>query len=140
MKNTCLLISQEIKNDKDNNSMSIINIIETIKLIGPKNDGRIKMINLEYIISSFWLDSRINKERKFNFLIEVIDPNGKKIQEFKQDSRLEKGKSRLRVLFNVRGFGFTDEGDYIFLMKYKEEDNKNYKQALEYSINLSFRE
>ena len=140
MKNTCLLISQEIKNDKDNNSMSIIDIIETIKLIGPKNDGRMKMINLEYIISSFWLDNRISKERKFDFLIEVIDPAGKKIQEFRQDSRLEKGRSRLRVLFNVSGFGFTHEGDYIFLMKYKESGSRNYKKALEYSINLSFRE
>jgi hypothetical protein len=83
-----------------------------------------------------WINDSL-AEKKFDQLIELYDPNGQKLLELHNNPSFEKNKKRLRTLIQINGIKITEEGQYIFSVKYKEKGNK-YLDAANIPLDIKF--
>lgn len=127
MKNIWSVIFNRAVVDENTNSISLFDCVEEITVNFSKpEDVSVpqKNIPINFTIISLWSDNDISKDRKFEYLLEIIDPQGKKINEFSNFPVIEKGKKRLRTIVQMNGMGITSEGEYTLVVKYKKDIEK----------------
>lgn len=127
MKNIWSVIFNRAVVDENTNSISLFDCVEEITVNFSKpEDVSVpqKNIPINFTIISLWSDNDISKDRKFEYLLEIIDPQGKKINEFSNFPVIEKGKKRLRTIVQMNGMGITSEGEYTLVVKYKKDSEK----------------
>lgn len=127
MKNIWSVIFNKAVVDENTNSISLFDCVEeiTVNFSKPEDISMSqKNIQINFAIISLWSDNEISKDRKFEYLLEIIDPQGKKINEFLNSPVIEKGKKRLRTIVQMNGMGITSEGEYTLVIKYKEDSEK----------------
>jgi len=108
MKNTWSVIFARAIVDGSTNSLSLFDCVEeiTVNFVNTEDINKPKKnIPINFAIVSLWSDDNISKNRKFNHLIELIDPQGKKINEFLNTPIFEEGKKRLRTIVQMDGMG-----------------------------------
>jgi len=127
MKNIWSTIFARAIVDGNTNSLSLFDCIEEITV----NFSRAEDVNkpkknipINFAIVSLWSDEDISKKRKFDHLIELVDPQGSKINEFLNTPIFEEGKKRLRTIVQMNGMGVTSEGEYTVVIKYKMGGDK----------------
>lgn len=127
MKNIWSVIFNRAVVDENTNSMSLFDCVEEITVNFSKPEeisAPQKNIPINFTIISLWSDNDVSKDRKFEYLLEIIDPQGKKINEFTNFPIIEKGKKRLRTIVQMNGMGVTSEGEYTLVVKYKKDSDK----------------
>jgi hypothetical protein len=83
-----------------------------------------KNIPINFTVISLWSDENTSKSRKFEYLMEILDPQNKKISEFSNVQIFEVGKKRLRTIVQMNGMAVTSEGEYTVVVKYKMNSDK----------------
>lgn len=127
MKNIWSVIFSRAVVDGSTNSLSLFDCIEEITVNFTKAEDVSKPkknIPINFSIVSLWSDKNVSKKREFEHLIEIVDPQGKKINEFSNRPVFEAGKKRLRTIVQMNGLGVTAEGEYIIVIKYKMDSDK----------------
>ncbi len=127
MKNIWSVIFNRAVVDNNTNSISLFDGVEEITINFSKpEDISIpqKNIPINFTIISLWSDEDISKSRKFEYLIEILDPQNKKISEFSNIQIFEIGKKRLRTIVQINGMTVTSEGEYTIIVKYKKDSEK----------------
>lgn len=127
MKNIWSVIFNRAVVDENSNSISLFDCVEEITVNFSKLEDMSapqKNIPVEFTVISLWSDNDISKDRKFEYLLEIIDPSEKKINEFSNFPVFEKGKKRLRTIVKMKGMGITTEGEYTLVVKYKQDSEK----------------
>jgi len=127
--------------DKRTGSLSLIDSIEeiTVNFSNPEELSRDKKnIPIRFTIIGLWSDENISKKREFEYLVEILDPNGVKISEFKNNPVFEEGKKRLRTIVDVNGMGLTSEGDYQVVVKYKNNSENDYQVVSQIPLSVKF--
>lgn len=123
MKNIWSVICEKSVIDKDTNSISLFNSLEelSINYSGEKKLKKtdVKNIPILFEIVSLWFDESIKDDRKFEIVLEVLDPNNKITNKSVQECVMEKGKKRLRTIAKLNGLGITSNGLYKIIIKYK---------------------
>ncbi len=127
MKNIWTVIFNRAVVDEKTNSISLFDCIEEVIVNFSKPEDISvpqKNIPINFAIISLWSDNDTSKDRKFEYLLEIIDPQGKKINQFSNVPVIEKGKKRLRTIIQMNGMGITSEGEYMLVIKYKKGSDK----------------
>ncbi len=127
--------------DKRTGSLSLIDSIEeiTVNFSNPEELSRDKKnIPIRFTIIGLWSDENISEKREFEYLVEILDPNGVKISEFKNNPVFEEGKKRLRTIVDVNGMGVTTEGDYQVIVKYKNNLENDYQIVSQIPLSVKF--
>lgn len=141
MKNIWSIIASRTIIDKSSNMLSIFDCIEQININSNKDiidKNKIKNIPAKFEIISFWKDDEINKKRHGEFIIELYDPNDKKINEFKSVFMMPKTMKNMRTIITFEGLPITIAGEYIFKIKFRENANEKYRQVSELPLEVIF--
>jgi len=140
MKNIWSIICSRAVVDSNTNTLSLFDCVDEAIVGFPSVEEMTKPkknIPASFTIASLWVNEDSSKEKKFNQLIEIYDPNNKKIGDFSNDQVFEKNKKRLRTLLNFNGMEITDEGQYTIVVKYKEVGEK-YLVVSELPLDIKF--
>jgi len=130
LKNIWTIVCKSSSVDKDNNNVSLSEILEKIKVeigVTKKIDEPIS-IPLNFQIVSFWFNYN-GKARKEIIKIEIVDPNNKKLFEKERGVVFQKGirRMRFRALFN--NFPVTVSGDYLVNIYIKSKSKKHFTKT-----------
>ncbi len=127
--------------DKRTGSLSLIDSIEeiTVNFSNPEELSRDKKnIPIRFTIIGLWSDEDVLQKREFDYFVEILDPSGNKISEFKNNPVFEEGKRRLRTIVDVNGMGLTTEGEYMVVVKYRKDEKKDFKIAAQIPLIVKF--
>ena len=127
MKNIWSVIFNRAVVDSNTNSISLFDCVEeiTVNFSKPEDvSAPKKNIPVNFAVISLWSDLNAGTERKFEYFLEIIDPQNKIISEFSNFPVFEKGKKRLRTIVQMNGMPATVEGEYAVVVKYKTDDGK----------------
>ena len=138
MRNVWAVVCKNSITDSDTNSLSLLETLDEIQITYKDKIEikEVKILPISFHVVSLWFDENIKTDRKFDLVVEVTDPNGKLLKDFKQDCIIPNGKKRLRATTKIQGFGFTDQGKYLITTKYRE-DKTTYKKVAETPIDVS---
>lgn len=140
MKNLWSILCSKSVVDSTTNQLSLFDCIDEIT-INFSNSEDIKKptknIPINFEIVSLWLDEDISQTRKFDYTIDIIDPEGKMLKEITKEAVIEKSKKRLRTIMRISGMAVTTEGKYTFKIKYKEAKN-NFIIVSEIPVDIKF--
>jgi hypothetical protein len=142
MKNIWSILCSRAIVDSNTNSLSLFDCIDEA-VVGFSSVDEMnkpaKDIPALFTIASLWVDNNSSKERTFNQLVEIYDPNKRKLKDFSNNQIFERDKKRLRTLIQVNGLGITSEGQYTIVIKYKsEESDGKYLIASEIPLDIKF--
>lgn len=133
--------------DKETNNISILNVFEQLEVNATiKKDEKKKLeqvnIPIEYEIVSMWFRENSNEKIKADVEIVVINPNGKTEKTFLQKFEMPPGMRRMRSKIRIFGLTINNSGDYIFRIRIKEANQKEYQDVtnlpLEVKIKKTF--
>lgn len=140
MKNIWSALCSRALIDQRTNALSLIDCVDeiTINFMTPEEmNAPSKNIPIAFELVSLWHDDVNRKEeRTLPYTIEIYDPKGDKIGEFKNDARFEAGKSRLRTITGINGLKLTSEGKYLFQVK--QGSGSTLKLVTEIPIDVKF--
>ena len=127
MKNIWSVIFNRAVVDSNTNSISLFDGVDEItvnfsSLEEMQKPG--KNIPVHFTVISLWKDDDSSRVRKFDYIIELVDPGNKKIAEFTNSPIFDQGKKRLRTITEMNGMMVTEEGEYNFVIKYREKEGK----------------
>jgi hypothetical protein len=139
MKNVWSVVCKNSIIDGETNSLSLLETLDEITINYKEEIDRkvVKMLPISFHIVTLWFDENYKKDRKFILSVDIIDPKGKVLNTFTQDCLMPKGSARLRATSKINGFGFTDEGKYLVVVKYKQ--NSNFTQVAEIPLSIQLK-
>ena len=138
MKNVWTVVCKNSITDSDTNSLSLLETLDEIHITYREKieTNKEKILPISFHVVSLWFDEDSKTDRKFDLAVEITDPSGKLLKDFKQECIIPIGKRRLRATTKIQGFGFTDQGKYLVTIKYRE-DEKTYKKVTETPIDVN---
>jgi hypothetical protein len=137
MKHIWSILCEKSSIDSDTNSISLYNSLESITVDVPNNVRGVINVPINYEIVSFWFSEEPMKKWQGEILIEMYDPSVKKLKEFRMElNNYNKIGKRMRARQKISGISLTTAGDYIFKVKYKENNNKQYETVAEIPLEV----
>jgi hypothetical protein len=120
--------------DYESNNVSLLNCLEQLN-IQPFKDENDKTIPILFEVVSLWRGD--DDEFKGDVLLELFDPNGKKLKDFPFELIKPRGMKRLRTRIKINSMPFTGIGDYIFKLKIKTK-GEDYKIVSEIPLEVQY--
>lgn len=139
MKNIWSILCTRSIIDQRTNALSLIDCIDELTVTFSKPEemsAAQKNIPIALEVVSLWHDEAKESERILDYVIEISDPQGKKIGEFKNQAKMEAGKTRLRAITGINGLQLTSEGKYLF--KVLLQETNELKPISEIPIDVRF--
>lgn len=137
-----VLCKESVINQDDNNvsiygvleelSISLTPEIETGKL--PEKFG----IPINYEIVSLWQKSKEVKIAKGNIEYVFVDPDNKELLTSTQTIEIPHTSRRFRSRMKITGMPLTNEGDYVFRIKIKEDGTDTFRLVAELPLEVKF--
>jgi hypothetical protein len=141
MKHVWSIICKQSITDKDTNLISLIESAEELHIkVDTEKLKEQKKINLfcPFEIVHFLLKDKNKKgDEKGSLLIE-INVGDKIIQKITQDIIIPAEFKRIRIRTLLGSLPIEKEGEYLFEIKYKSENSKDYKKACEIPLLIIF--
>ncbi|QQG52619.1 MAG: hypothetical protein HY931_00075 [Candidatus Falkowbacteria bacterium] len=116
MKNIWSILCTRSIIDQRTNALSLIDCVDELTITFSKLEemsAATKNIPVILEVVSLWHDEAKEADRILDYVIEIADPQGKKIGEFKNQAKIEAGKTRLRAITGINGLQLTVEGRYV---------------------------
>ena len=117
MKNIWSILCTRSIIDQRTNALSLIDCVDELTVTFSKLEEMSavnKNIPIILEVVSLWHDEAKEAERILPYIIEIVDPQGQKIGEFRNEAKFEVGKTRLRAITGINGVKLTSEGKYFF--------------------------
>lgn len=112
--------------DQRTNALSLIDCVDELTVTFTKLEemsAPSKNIPIVLEVVSLWHDEAKETERILDYVIEINDPQGKKVAEFKNQAKIEAGKTRLRAITGINGLQLTNEGRYLVKVLLQEAND-----------------
>jgi hypothetical protein len=131
------LLCQKTIIDSKTNNLSLIDIIEEIKLFVDKKNYKDvygeefgKGSNFEVPISfelvSAWLNNK--RSKSIDLIIKFVSPSGKRMLEHKPYFRVDEKKHVVRSSLKINGLKLEQKsGEYNFVIHYRDNNKAKYK-------------
>ncbi len=142
MKHIWSVICEKSAIDFETNLLSMFNCIEEINTIIDKTklvENEKLFIPVNFQIISFWLIENFNQDNSIEVKGELIDPQGKTLNEFRNTLRAKKGVKHLRNRTNIQGLPVTETGRYYFRISQKKDNKFVSVTELPLDVNLSYK-
>ncbi|HZJ41395.1 MAG TPA: hypothetical protein VFD16_03995 [Candidatus Saccharimonadales bacterium] len=139
MKNIWSILCTRSIIDQRTNALSLIDCVDELTITFSKLEemsAASKNIPIILEVVSLWHDEAKESERTLAYVIEIVDPQGKKVGEFKNEAKIEAGKTRLRAITGINGLQLTTEGRY--LVKILLQETNELKLISEIPIDVRF--
>lgn len=117
MKNIWSILCTRSLIDQRTNALSLIDCVDELTITFSKLEEMSavnKNIPISLEVVSLWHDEKKETERILTYIIEIVDPHGQKVGEFRNEARFEVGKTRLRAITGINGLKLIGEGKYFF--------------------------
>ena len=114
------VICQSSSIDKQNNSISLFNCIESINI----EKNKTSILPISFNIVNYWIIDNPKKKNNLVFRIEIVDPEEKIIFKKDQEINTEIGWQRVRSVAKFSGLKINGPGRYFFRISQKEIDFK----------------
>ena len=138
MKHIWTVLCQKSSIDIETNLVSLFNCIEELDLVIDKTkvpSGNL-VIPPEFQLVSFWTINNSNKESLLEIRIELIDPDGKVLNNFENKYPIKRGILRFRNRTNMQGMPITNAGRYTIKMMKKVEGKKQFETLVELPLDI----
>lgn len=139
MKHIWSIICQNYSVDSKTNLLSIFNCVEELK-IEIKKDQMPKIdplvIPISFQMVSFWTIEDTNQKNVLDIKLEIIDPNGKLLNNFNKSFDIANGTLRFRNIINIQNIKITKEGRYMIKVFSKENDKKGFRVVAELPLDI----
>ncbi len=123
MKNIWTILCSRSLIDQRTNSLSLIDCVDELTVTFSKLEEMStanKNIPVMLEVVSLWHDEAKDSERNLTYVIEISDPQGQKVGEFKNEAKFVVGSTRLRAITGINGLRLTSEGQYLFKVLLQE--------------------
>lgn len=123
VKNLYVIMARDVTTDASDKMNSILKVIDKFTFNINKSDLKKQGITLgkqhigvpaNYAVATSWLfDQKLEKEVFLNLKINIIDPDGKKLDSGpEQENVLPAGIDKFNVNFQIQGLPISTEGKY----------------------------
>ncbi|OGI22074.1 MAG: hypothetical protein A2808_03520 [Candidatus Moranbacteria bacterium RIFCSPHIGHO2_01_FULL_55_24] len=130
MKNIWSLLCRKALIDSQTNTISLIDSFEEIEIgIDPSAKGKNVNVVVDFELVSYWIKDK-NDTKNYLGSVEVTDPNNKILGSFPFSLDFA-NSNRLRARLQFSSMIVTVQGEYIFHVKYKSEDEGKFTKATE---------
>ena len=140
MKNIWSVLCSRAIIDQRSNSLSLFNCLDELTITFPSPEAMAidnKNVPLVFEVVSLWHDEESKEtDRILSYVIEIYDPQGVKLGEFKNQAKFEAGKTRLRAITGINGMKLSTEGQYVF--KIYEQVVDELRLEAEIPLNVRF--
>lgn len=140
MKHVWSVLCQSSIRDASNKKISIINITDVVGVIVSKEKKEKRLfVNISLELVSYW--SSFDKDAEsFVVGVDFISPDNKKLIETESEVKepLENSKSVVTNL-SFKRLPLSKEGLYLFKIKQKKLDDKNFKVVTEIPLNIKIK-
>lgn len=142
MKNVWSIICEKFSVDSQTNLLSLFNCIEEMtleidKTKMPKSEKLVIPVNVQLV--SLWTIENFTKENVLEIKVELIDPQGKTLNEFSNTLKSKKGDKRLRSITSIQGMPITEGGRYYYRILQKKGGQFEVASETPLDVNLSYR-
>jgi len=138
LKNIWTIVSLSSAIDRDNNTLSLFDILEelTLQVTGtvPENT----MIPVNHHIMSMWERPETGTPLTLKFKVVLRDPSGKVLHENEAEISLQSEHRRARFRAQFNGFPVTSEGIYHYEIISLEPEKTNGKEIVN-TVSISVR-
>jgi hypothetical protein len=135
------LICERAVVDQNSNAISLINVLEALKVSRPQKSSEEKgsgiVIPIVFYIVSFWLVDERSRHEEREIKIEIWGPT-KKIKEFSNDFIAPDKIKRVRLCMVMNGLPIDGEGEYRFKIFIRKKEQEKYLLASEIPLDVSF--
>jgi hypothetical protein len=127
--------------DIDSNLLSLYDCLEELNVNTPLKPGQPINLPISFEVVSFLSDDKLKTERKLELKAEMIDPKGKKINEFGGQLFFKDGSKRLRSRLKIQGLTLNEPGTYIIHISFQGLDSLDFKAEcdLPLDVNISYK-
>lgn len=128
--------------DSGSNNLTISDVLEELTVdlkLEKEQVGSTQTITipLEFETVSFWIKEGDKSQNfKGESTVEVISPEGKALQSFKQLVNLPSDMKRLRTILRCMGLTLDNSGNYIIRVSLKADTEKDYKVVAELPLEV----
>jgi hypothetical protein len=139
MKNIWSILCSRSLIDQRTNGLSLIDCVDELTVTFSKLEEMSavnKNIPVILEVVSLWHDEAKESERILTYIIEITDPQGQKVGEFKNEAKFVVGSTRLRAITGINGLRLTSEGKYFFRVLLQE--GEELKLISEIPIDVKF--
>ncbi|MCK5054012.1 MAG: hypothetical protein KAR65_07020 [Anaerolineales bacterium] len=123
--------------DKDSNNVSLLNIIEQIRIPEAPREDTFLPIPLD--VMTLWARENPNVPVTGNSRIKFVSPTGNILGAFEAVIDLSTHE-RLRAKLTFQGLKLIDSGNYKFLVEQKSEGATRWKKVAEIPLRVMFSE
>jgi len=121
--------------DSETNNLSIRDELESliVDVVKPDKEDIKYPINIpfDYEVVTLWYLKDTSKLEKFIQRIEILDPEGKLINNHERNLEVPIGNSRFRSRAKITGFSIPSQGTYWFVVSYKSDIEKSFHKVAE---------
>jgi len=128
--------------NQDDNLISIHGVLEELTVniapINPATDSVPERLTIpvNYEIVSFWVKDNPKEEIKVQIEYNLIDPQGESLFSRIQDLELPENIKRHRSRMRITGLPVSQSGDYMFVIKKKENGKFEHMISLPLEVKL----
>lgn len=127
--------------DSETNNISLYDSLEELS-VGVKvkrQDAPIPQainIPIDYEVVSFWMKENIGSHVQADTEIEIVLPDGSSGKSFPQKIDMPEKMQRIRARYRIKGFGVSMPGTYLFRIKIKESEEKQFRTVSEIPLEV----
>lgn len=110
------VLCQKSSIDYESNLLSMFNCVEELNLSidNTKVVEKNLVIPAEFQLVSFWTVENPNQDNVLEIRGELLDPNGKILNQFENRFEIKRDVLRFRNRTNIQGLPVTEAGRYVF--------------------------
>ncbi|PJE67415.1 hypothetical protein COU95_02530 [Candidatus Shapirobacteria bacterium CG10_big_fil_rev_8_21_14_0_10_40_9] len=125
--------------DDETNNISLFDVFEQLGVNASTSEKKDIQINvpINFELVSLWVKTTGGKTLRASIEVEVIDPEAKRLKSFIQNLEFSTNIKRMRSRLRIMGLSLTTSGDYIFRVKIKEENQKEYITVAELPLEVN---
>lgn len=135
------LLCQSSAIDIDSNLLSLYDCLEEVNVNTQNKPGVAINLPINFEVVSFLSDSETKGNRKLTIRAQIIDPNGKQINQFGGELFFKDGSKRLRSRLKIQGLTLIESGLYIMRLHFEGIDGVDFMADcdLPLEINISYK-
>ena len=129
--------------DKDNNNISLFNVIDQINLpkkifLADNKDRKILFNHEVVVLLRRVLDIEVDSsEFNIDIKLKLVSPSSSILQEILTPLIFQKNKKNMHFRFNINGLMVTESGDYCYIMEVQRSEGKdNFDKVFEIPFNI----
>lgn len=125
--------------DSESNNMSLFNVFEQlqIRISAPAPQNQSINVPLQYELVSMLHKDNKRLAEKVEIEVSIINPDGEVVLTQPKEITFPAGLTRMRSRMRISGLKIDTEGEYIFRVRLKHENKKDYISEAEIPLEVT---